>query len=333
MTPGDRSAAEAALAAGRATYSRLDQIRGPEDAAADLIELWGAAESAMRAMLGGSSLSGQALVRELRQRNLLSLDQANALVSFWDARSRVESVGYNPTLTDVGYARAGYNGITEAVRDSSRPVPVPEPNQATVAPPEPATPPPYEASTVSRSASSRKSLWSVPVIVAAAVILVVIAGLAYVLFGRSSSYDKQMARGVDLMHAGQPEAARAIFTQVILDHPSEADPHVFLSRLDRNEGDITTAKQELATAIRLDSENALAQREMGLLLLSEHNPSLAKNFLLRAVQAAPNDSAAQGYLGCALMQLKQVDLAQRFLTRAGPGSWSSCATLPTASTP
>ena len=79
MTPADREGARAALHQGRAAYARLDQIRGPEDAAADIVEIWGSAESAMRAMLGGSILSGQALVHELRQRGMLNLEQANAL--------------------------------------------------------------------------------------------------------------------------------------------------------------------------------------------------------------------------------------------------------------
>ena len=79
------------------------------------MDLWGAAESAMRAMLGGSTLVGQPLVRELRQRGSLNLEQANAIASFWDARSRVDDVGYKPTLTDVGYARVGYNELTRAI--------------------------------------------------------------------------------------------------------------------------------------------------------------------------------------------------------------------------
>ena len=119
MTPADRAAAQAALDEGRGVYSRLDQIRGPEDAAADILDLWGAAEAAMRAMLGGSTLSGQALVRELRQRGILNLEQANALATFWDARARVDDVGYKPTLTDVGYARLGYNELGRAISEAS----------------------------------------------------------------------------------------------------------------------------------------------------------------------------------------------------------------------
>jgi len=39
VTPSDRVAAQAALTEGRAVYGRLDQIRGPEDAAADIIQV------------------------------------------------------------------------------------------------------------------------------------------------------------------------------------------------------------------------------------------------------------------------------------------------------
>lgn len=339
MTPTDREAARAALQQGRATYARLDQIRGPEDAAADIIDLWGAVESAMRSMLGGSVLSGQALVRELRQRDLIDLDQANALASFHGARTRVDQVHYKPTLTDVGYARAGYNQLANAVEHGggaaapaapAAPA-VPFATAAAAAAPSsgvPPAPPVRSASPVATDdvtpAPARRKL-STPVLIGiAAGVLVFLAIVLYATVGRSS-YDRQMAAAVDLMRGGQTESARAAFSQIARDHPDQASPHVFLSRLARNDGDLATARQELDAAIRDDPANALALREMGLLLLAQNSPELARRFLVRAVQLAPSDSAAQGYLGCALLRLNRVEEGQRFLTRAGPGSWSSCS--------
>jgi len=337
MTPADRSAAQSALDSGKATYARLDQIRGPEDAAADLVDLWGATESAMKAMLGGSSLSGQTIVRELRQRGLLTLDQANALASFWDARSRVSDVQYKPTLTDIGYARVGYNQLMEAL---AQPLgqPLPQPplaQQRTTATQQnqPTTQaqsiemPMYEPRPTSSSPPKKFPVALVSGIAAAALVVLV---LAFFLVRSHGAYDRDMGAGVQLMQGGQPEAARAPFLRIVAQHPDQAEPHVFLSRLARNEGDMTTARNELVTAIKAEPQNPLPQREMGLLLLASNNPDLARAFLVRAVTMAPTDSAAQGYLGCALVRLGRSAEAQKFLARAGPGAWSSCA-VPVAS--
>jgi len=354
MTPADRSAAQSALDSGKATYARLDQIRGPEDVAADLVDLWGVTESAMKAMLGGSTLSGQTIVREVRQRGLLTLDQANALASFWDARSRVDDVQYRPTLTDIGYARVAYNQLSEAL---TRPVQAPPASQPLQGQPggaaqlgglpgvaqqpssvQPGAPVPaaqsiempmYEPRPIQVPPPRRFPAVLVGGIVAA---VLIVGGLAYFLFFGHASYDSAMASAVQLMQGGQPEAARGAFLKIVAEHPDQAEPHVFLSRIARNDGDMTTARNELVTAIKAEPNNPLPQREMGLLLLASNNVDLARAFLVRAVKLAPSDSAAQGYLGCALMRLNRTEEAQKFLSRAGPGAWSSCA-VPTSAGP
>lgn len=360
MTPGDRSAAQAALAEGRSVYGRLDQIRGPEDAAADILDLWKAAEAAMRAMLGGSTLTGQGLVRELRQRGTLSLEQANALASFWDARARVDDVGYKPTLTDVGYARVGYNELIEAAAGSapppstfagagaasastfsapratpvpSAPAPAATPAATTagLAAATPVAPPP--AAPIADAPRRRRRGVPVPLLLGGLVLLAAAVALAVYLLGGRSSYPREMDTAVGLLNTGRTESARAAFNKIAHDYPDQATPHVFIARFARQDGDAALARQELTTAIRLEPANEVAQREMGLLLLSQNDAALARNFFLRAVKLAPTDLAAQGYLGCALLRLNNIDEAQRFLSRAGPGTWTSCTALPAPVTP
>lgn len=326
MTPGDREQARAALSQGRAVYARLDRIRGPEDAAADIVDLWGAAESAMRAMLGGAVLSGQALVRELRQRELLDLEQANALASFWDARSRIDSASYQPTLTDVGYVRAGFNHLSAAV----------ETGPQTAAPPAATQPAAVSAPSIEmpvygtpHHVAKRSRIPSItPIWIGAAVVLLIaLSVVGYVLFGRSG-FDKQMTGAINAMQSGQLENARAQFARIASDHPGRAEPHVFLARLARSEGDLAAAHRELELAIRSDVGNAQALREMGLLLLSENKADLARSFLIRAIRADTSDLAAKGYLGCALVRLNRAAEGEKFISRAGPGSWSACAVPP-----
>jgi tetratricopeptide (TPR) repeat protein len=342
VTPSDRAAAQAALNEGRPVYLRLDQIRGPEDAAADIIDLWKSASAAMRAMLGGSTLAGQDLMRELRQRGELNLEQANAIASFWDAQNRVTDVAYKPTLTDIGFARAGYNELTRAAADAGQ-GPASQPASASTFAPGGATqaampgpgvpvaeaaPPVAAASAISPSAIRRSRTG---LLVGIVVVLVVIAGAiaAYVLNGRNK-FNDELTNAISLMTTGRTEAARAAFTTLAHEYPDKAAPHVFLSRLARVDTppDMNTARQELITAIRIQPDYAPAQREMGIFQLASRNPSLARNFLIRAVELAPDDSAAQGYLGCALMSLNRIDEAQKFLSRAGPGTWSSCKPPP-----
>lgn len=343
MTPADRASAQSTLDSGSPTYARLDQIRSPEDTAADLVDLWGVTESALQSMLGGSSLTGQTVVREVRQRGLLTLDQANALASFWDARSRIDDVQYKPTLTDIGYARVAYNQLKDALARPFQPsapatAPAAASSPAATDAPRPPLPNPAAQSIEMPMYEPRPTLAPRPrkfpvVWVSGIVAAVLVVGvLAYFLFFGHASYDSAMASAVQLMQSGQPEAARAAFLKISAEHPDQAEPHVFLSRLARNESDMTTARNELVTAIKTEPTNPLPLREMGLLLLASNNPDLARSFLVRAVKLAPADSAAQGYLGCALIQLKRTEEAQKFLSRAGPGAWSSCAVTPGGAT-
>jgi tetratricopeptide (TPR) repeat protein len=147
---------------------------------------------------------------------------------------------------------------------------------------------------------------------------------AYALFSNRSNPDKQMNEAVAAMQSGRREAARSGFSQIARENPDLANPHVFLSRLAREEGDLGTARRELETAIRLEPNNAVALREMGLILFSAGNYELSRRFFVRAINNNPEDKASQGYLGCALARLNRFDEAQRFISRAGPGSWSSC---------
>ncbi len=137
-------------------------------------------------------------------------------------------------------------------------------------------------------------------------------------------------------------AARNAFAEAARDDPQDAEPHIYLARMAREEGDAMTAVRELQTAIQLEPRNGTAQREMGSHLLAKsiaevnsgnmpaalQSLNLARSFYVRAVEINPNDRVAQGWLGCVLMRLGQVPVAQSFLSRAGPGDWSTCTPLP-----
>jgi tetratricopeptide (TPR) repeat protein len=362
---GNQQSALAALKSVEPIALRLDGSRSAEDRAADILELWQGTETALRALMGGSQLGGQGLIRELRQRELISLGQAYALLEFLGARDRANRTTYKATDNDVVVAREGYRqlegGLTTAIAaepaaplttpvtplppepappDYSRPAaPPPAAGASFARPSTPPPPPPAYSQPVGGAAppstptptggqptyAPRESrvpanLW----FIVALVILLVAAIGGYALFARRANPDRQMNEAIGALQSGRREAARGAFSEIARDHPELATPHIFLSRISREEGDLATATREVETAIRLEPKNAIAQREMGLILFSAGNYELSRRFLVRALQYDPEDKASMGYLGCALSRLNRYDEAQRFISRAGPGSWSTC---------
>jgi cytochrome c-type biogenesis protein CcmH/NrfG len=115
--------------------------------------------------------------------------------------------------------------------------------------------------------------------------------------------------------------------------PNSPIPHVLLARVARQEGDLPSARAQLDTALRLDSKNAAALREMGLILFAGRQYDLARRFFVRAVTANPQDRASQGYLGCAMMRLNRVQEGTNWINKAGDGPWKACLQPVTTATP
>lgn len=336
MTTSQQRAALAALDQARPAIGRLDLSRDPEDLAADIIEGWQAAETSLRALIGSASLSGQPLIREVRQRELLTLDQAHALVEFSAAHERAQRTDYRPSATDIGAARTGYQQLEAALRQE-RAAPMPPPAVA------PASAAPLAAApeTPAFPGAGKRRGFPLIALIGLLVLLGGIGGGIY-YFAAARGGDA-LQQGIAAYTAGNKTAARNAFAQAARDNPKDARPHVYLGRMAREEGDATNAVRELQTAIQLQPQNELAQREMGSHLLAQATAqinsgnlpgalqtlNLSRSFFVRAVQLDPTDKPAQGYLGCVLMRLGRVQEANNFMQRAGPGAWTSCTPLPT----
>ncbi len=170
-----------------------------------------------------------------------------------------------------------------------------------------------------------KAVWiAVPV-----VLLLVVGG--YFVLNRTSN--DALAAGVVAMQDGKRELARGEFAKAVRDNPDAAAPHVFLARLSREEGDLAAARAQLDTALRLEPKNAVALREMGLILFAARQYDLSRRFLVRAVQADPTNNAAKGYLGCAMMRLNRVNEGTKWINNAGSGAWTACLQPVTTATP
>jgi len=386
MSPQSSQAAVAALNGVRPVLAHFETPRSAEDLAADIIDLWAGAESALQALVGNSSLTGQQLVRAARQAELITLEQAHSLLEFLAARDRANRTSYKPTQADGDASVEGFRAF-ESVLTGNAPVkrttptspmqavytprgthttkpsqptspyappsvgggayrqPPTYPTRRTAGPPTIEQPPPGSFTTppdgggsqfggggVGRStvvralaAAESRRRWpklSMPILVGAAVVLLIIVGVYFAF--RSGSGGDGLNAGIDAMKNGQRERARGEFVKAVKEDPNSATPHVFLARLAREEGDLSTARAQLDTALRLEPKNAIALREMGLILFAGKQYDLARRFFVRAVQANPQDRASQGYLGCALMRLNRAQEGTKFINNAGTGPWTAC---------
>jgi tetratricopeptide (TPR) repeat protein len=322
VTTAAQRSAHAALDAARPAVARLDSIRGPEDTAADLIDIWSAVESALRALSGSNALTGQTLIREVRQRQLIDFDQANALADFQAVHDRLQSTSYHPSESDLASARAAVAKLDSALVDA------PAPSPSATGPRDPmreavVTPAAAPQTATAPSASRRRlNLPSWAILTSAVVVLAIVGVGGYLLFGRRSH--DPLEEGIAAYSRGQREAAANAFSRAERENPASPRPHIYLARMARDVGNYSLATQELKLAIEADPNNPLALREMGSNLLMQNNYELARTFYVRAVQADPSDKVAMGYLGCTLMRLGRTTEATTFMNRAGQGPWSSC---------
>ena len=289
------------------------------------MEAWTAVETALRSLVGGTTLGGQALIREARQRQLLSFEQANALAEFHAASERAHATNYEPTAADLDSARDAFLKFESGLMSDSTSAVAPAPmmlntegmRASPLGSPEPVPPP-------------RDGLepWVKTVLAAIGVLIIAALGFAAYSQGWFGGRSDAMQRGIDDYRRGQREAAVGEFTKAARDNPNDPLPHVYLSRMAREVGNMTVAGEEAQTAVKLGPSNSVALRELGLYLLNVGNYDLARRFLVRAIQADNTDKMSMGYLGCAMMRLGRPTEAQVWLNRAGSGDWSRCAAAP-----
>jgi len=355
-----------ALEAVRPAVERLSSSRSPQDNASDVTAICAGVELALSALIARTDLSGQALVRESRQREAISLEQAHAALELFAVRDRVGASGQIDTA-DLEVAREAYGalgrgfGAAPVQADSATPraTGAITPPGATVAGATregPAVPSGIApSSSAAASGPLGAAAYSVPeeapqvappkhgpLITAAVVSVLVLLGVYYVVAGHRAP--SALDAGIAAYAAGHRDSARVFFARAAAAYPNAVRPHLYLARMAREDGDYTTAGKELRTAVQLDPSGVAAQRELGAFFLarggsfaSQSRPDLAsqdydaaRRAYVRAIQANASDTASQGYLACALARLGRADEAATWLKRAGPGPWSGCASSPAA---
>jgi tetratricopeptide (TPR) repeat protein len=323
------------------------------------VAMWSATEGVLQQVVGHPQLTGQALISEARRQQRLTLGDAHALIALHGWRERMQDQGAaDPAATALasppgdderGVAREAWLALEHAVEtpaaagvgaSSFAPsfAPPSSPSSAssaassaafsTAASTAATSPPPPLSPADTPVPRQRVRPWyaSPAFIVAAIGVLVAATAGGRYLFDRQRRQDYE--NGLAAYERGAREVARMAFARAAQEDPDDARPLIFLGRISREENDLGRARRFLEAAVRLDPENATAQRELASALLADGQPELARRFYVRAVELDPTDRLAQGFLGCALMRLGRYDEARRWGDRAGPGEWTPCLSAP-----
>jgi tetratricopeptide (TPR) repeat protein len=321
VSPPDRRAALSALDSSARQAGRLSRAVDPEESAADIIELWGSTETALRSLLGGAPFSGRELISEVRRRELISIDTAHRLVDFHAARERVNRADYQPSADDVQAARAGYESLRGALREAA---PGADAITAGAAPP-PVTPPSAVETPPEPVGRYPRSINRLYVFTGVAVLVLIVIGVAAALMlGRPSPAPAELAQGVAAYQAGRSSEAMTLFARAALRDPDRATTFLWMARIHRERGEWGAALRHIQRAAELEPGSADVHRELASYFLARGNSEAARAGYVRALELNPDDRSAQGWLGCALHRLGRFADAQRWAARAGAGPWMSC---------
>jgi tetratricopeptide (TPR) repeat protein len=278
--------------------------------------VWSAVEAALRSLVGGTTATGQTLIRDARSRQLLSFDQANALVAFDSVREQLVRPDYVPSEADANAARNAFLKLDAGLMGAPAYSPAP------AVPGVSATSPALIEEPV-MVVKRKRPIW-IPIVAVVVLLVVGFFGVQAFLPRKSTALDE----GIRAYTANDRATAAMKFELAARAEPTRALPHVYLSRMAREVGNYTVANQELQTALRVEPGNLEARREYGSLFLAQGNYDMARTFYVRALEVSPSDKPSQGWLGCALIRLNRIQEGQQWLSRAGPGAWSTCANLP-----
>jgi cytochrome c-type biogenesis protein CcmH/NrfG len=332
VSVNDQRAAREILSRARPLIERLeDDSRHQEDRAADLIDIWAVIENALRALAGGSALSGQNLVAAVRQRNLITIDQAHAAIEVEDVARRMTSPQASPTSAELDSVRHAFARIEHALLaiDEGAPQLADTTDFATVRrstdlplPDEPASGP--------RHPKRGMPGWAI----AAAVLAVIVLAAVVVLIARpgwfSIGASGDLSAGMSAYHEGRLALAHDNFEEAARHDPDEAEPHLWLGRIARDQHEDVTAAREFSIADNLEPDNPLVHREIAAFHLARGRLDPARERYVKALQLDPTDPVSLGWLACTLHRLGREGEARSFAQRAGVGVWSNCLTTPVA---
>lgn len=247
-------------------------------------------------------LREEAVLAELRQHNLLSMEAAASIHEMFEVRRRL-GAGSAPEPDDDRLVRRAAHRLQvelEAVPPPARPRPPEDrPDDETVVHSVPSPEP------------VRRRTW---VIGGAAAVAVLV--LLAVIFWMARRDQPEMAEGIALFRSGAYAEAASRFWRYAEANPEDATPHLYLARIHRRMGRQDLAGEEVRTALRLAPDDAGVHTELGFLLLDTGRNDVAVERFRAALRL--NADAAGAWIGLirALRADGRDDAAARVLARA-----------------
>ena len=347
MSPQTTPGALAALNGARPVLANFNKARSAEDLAADIIDLWTAAEQALQALVGNASLTGQQLIRAARQAEAITLDQAHALLEFLAARDRANRTSYKPTQADGDAAVEGFKSLESALSgvaaaapasraasaSSSAPAYSPRQSRPPAPPPQPASPyaPPSAGGGYRQPpAYAGRKMAGPPTIE--------LPG-AFMSEGAAAGKTPPGPPGVGRGQVEQALAAAerrrwpsfstpvwiAIAAVVIVlgvggyllfGRGSSAADNVTAGVTAMNNGQLETARGEFAKAVKAAPTAATPHVFLARIARSQSDLATARAELDTALRLEPRNAKALREMGLVLFSSRQYDLARRFFIRA-----------------
>lgn len=245
-------------------------------------------------------LRDDAVLAELRQHDLLSVETAAAIHEVFELRRRL-AAGAPIGPDDERIATRAVHRLDAELRSPPPPA-------------RPTVPPEGLDETLVEVPPPAQPLDRRLVIGAAVVFLLVI--VAAVLVSRSARQDSRMAEGVALFRSGDYAEAASRFWRYAEDNPDDATPHLYLARIHRRLGRYEMARNEVSVALELAPEDGAAHAELGFLLLEAGQTDVAVERFRTAISL--DDESATAWIGLvrALRADGRSDAADRILARA-----------------
>jgi tetratricopeptide (TPR) repeat protein len=349
MSPQNSPGALAALNGARPVLAHFDKPRSAEDLAADIIDLWTAAEAALQALVGNASLAGQQLIRAARQAEVITLDQAHSLLEFLAARDRANRTSYKPTQADGDAAVEGFRALegvvtgtapsTRGAQSTSSPAPAaytPR-EQRPAAPPPPQPVSPYAPPGPGRGyrqppAYAARSMAGPPTIEMPGAFMSEGAPAGKTPPGAGGG---GVGRG-QVEHAlaaaesrrGFPWLSTPIWIGIAVVLVLILGGYLLFGRGSGNADNMTAgiaamkngqlegARGSFAKAVKDDPNAALPHTFLARLARTQGDLATARAELDTALRLAPQDYQALREMGLVLFSSRQYDLARRFFVRA-----------------
>ncbi|MEO8908927.1 MAG: tetratricopeptide repeat protein [Gemmatimonadaceae bacterium] len=354
MSPQNTQAALTALNGVRPVLAHFNSPRNAEDLAADVIDLWVGAEAALQALVGNSSLTGQQLVRAARQAEVITLEQAHALLEFLAARDRVNRTSYKPTQADGNAAVDGFKSLESSLTGTApvtRPTPSsplqavytprstqkqtrappPPPPQQPQAPPSPYAPPSAGGGYRQPPAYAAKRTTGPPTIELPPASSLTPSGVSSVGGAGAGIGRTRVQHALGAAEAGGhgwrsipgwlvigiPVVLILIFGGYFMFNGRSSSSGGLTAGIDAlKNGQRERARGEFAAAVKSNPQAATPHVFLARISRDEGDLATARAQLDTALRLEPKNEIALREMGLVLFSTKQYDLARRFFVRA-----------------